>query len=417
MERLTDEVRKERIRKYARLVAHTGLRVEPGEEVWIEAGLDQPEFVGMVVEECYKLKAKSVTVRWNYPPIAKMAYKYQTVATLGKVKSFEKERLKYAVKHLPTRLYIESDDPDALKGVNQLKMAKASQKAYRVIKPFRDKMEDKYKWCIIGVPGKEWAEKVFPDLKGEDAINALWDAILYTVRVDENDPVENWEKHNAFLHEKQKQLIDLDLRKLIYHASNGTDFEVELIPHSLWGCGSEALKDGRVYNPNMPTEEVFTSPFAGKCEGKLVASKPLSYNGEIIDDFYVVFKNGKVSEVHAKKNQKLLETMVKMDECSCMLGEVALVPFESPINQTNMLFYNTLYDENACCHVALGAGFIMTLAEAHERDLSVEEAKELGINDSIIHVDFMIGTRDLDIVGITAKGERIQIFKNGTWAF
>ena len=416
MERLSQEERIKRIKKYARLAAEVGLKVQKGEEVWIDAGLDQPEFVAMVVEECYKLGAKSVEVRWSYPNLAKLHYKYETVNTLGTVKSYQKARLKYAVKNLPCRLYIDSDDPDGLKGVNQLKMAKASQKSYKVIKPFRDAMEDKYKWCIIGVPGKAWAEKVFPDLKGEDAINALWDSILSTSRVDENDAVENWRKHNAFLHEKQKQLIALDLRKLIYHASNGTDFEVDLIPHTVWGCGSETLKDGREFNPNMPTEEIFTSPYAGKCEGTLVASKPLSYRGELIEDFSITFKNGKVSEVHAKKNQKLLETMVSMDEGASMLGEVALVPFDSPINNTGILFFNTLYDENACCHVALGAGFVMTLPEAQEREVSTEEAKQLGINDSNIHVDFMIGTKDLSIVGIDAKGNKIQIFKDGNWA-
>ena len=417
MKQLTNEQRKDRIKKYAKLVAQVGIRVQKGEEVWVEAGLDQPEFVAMVVEECYKCGAKSVSVKWNYPPLTKTNFKYGTVSSLSKIKSYEKAKLKYMVKNLPTRLYIDSDDPDSLKGINQMKMAKVMQKTYPVIKPFRDAVEDKYKWCIVGVPGLAWAEKVFPNLKGEDAINALWDAILETVRVDENDPIQNWQKHNDFLHEKQKKLIDLDLRKLVYHASNGTDFEVELIPHTLWGCGSEELKDGRVFNPNMPTEEIFTSPHAGKCEGTLVASKPLSYRGELIEDFSITFKDGKVSEVHAKKNQKLLEVMVKMDEGASMLGEVALVPFESPINNSGILFFNTLYDENACCHVALGAGFNMTLPQTREREVSPEEAKKLGINDSQIHVDFMIGTRDLSIVGINEKGERIQIFENGTWAF
>ena len=417
MQPLSTNERNERIKKYARLIARVGLNVQKGEEVWIDAGLDQPDFVAMVVEECYKCGAKNVRVKWSLPKLAKLSYRYESISTLAGLKPYEKAKLKYMVKKLPSRLYIDSDDPDALKGINQSKMAKVMMKQYPIIKPYRDAMEDKYKWCIVGAPGLEWAEKVFPKLKGEDAINALWDAILMTSRVDENDPVENWNKHNAFLHEKQKQLIDLDLRKLIYHADNGTDFEVELIPGTLWGCGSEELKDGRVFNPNMPTEEIFTSPHAGRCEGKLVATKPLSYRGELIEDFYITFENGKVKEVHAKKNQKLLESMVKMDEGASMLGEVALVPFESPINNSGILFLNTLYDENACCHVALGAGFNMTLPQAHEREITNDEAKEFGINDSSIHVDFMIGTRDLSIVGIDSKGKEIQIFKNGTWAF
>ena len=413
---LTSEERNQRIKQYAHLVAKVGLNVEKGEEVWVYASLDQPEFIKMVVEECYKLGARKVEVRWDYSELTKLDYKYQTVASLGQVTPYTKARLKYQVKKLPTTLYVDSDDPDALNGINQTKYRKASVKRYGIIKPYRDQMEDKYKWCIVGVPGKAWAEKVFPSLKGEEAINALWDAILMTTRVDENDAVENWDKHNEFLREKQQKLISLDLRKLIYKSSNGTDFAVDLIPHTVWGCGKETLKDGRSFNPNMPTEEIFTSPYAGKCEGTLVASKPLSYNGELIEDFSITFENGKVKEVHAKKNQKLLEEMIKMDEGASMLGEVALVPFDSPINNSNILFYNTLYDENACCHVALGAGFVMTLPEAQDREVSIEEAKALGINDSIIHVDFMIGTRDLSIIGVDKNGKEIVVFKDGNFA-
>ncbi len=413
----TNEERKNRIQKYARLVARIGIKIIKGEEVWINAGLDQPDFVYMVVEECYKAGAKHVEVVFSHMPMAKLTTKYESVASLARVSSYRKAKMAYQVKKLPSMIYIDSDDPDGLKDVDQMKIAKARQKSYPIIKPYRDKIEDKYKWLIVGAPSKEWAEKVFPHLQGEEAINALWDAILMTSRVDENDPVENWNKHNATLHEKQLKLINMDLRRLKYKASNGTDFEVELIPGTRWGSASETLKDGREFNPNIPTEEVFTSPYAGRCEGTLVASKPLSYMGQLIEDFSITFKDGKVSEVHAKKNQELLEQMISMDEGSKMLGEVALVPFESPINQTGILFYNTLYDENACCHVALGQGFAMTLPQAADREISPEEAKELGINDSMIHVDFMVGTRDLSIVGIDKDGKEIQIFKDGTWAF
>ena len=414
---LTNEERKNRIQKYARLVAQIGIKIIKGEEVWIYAGLDQPEFVYMVMEECYKAGAKHVEVVFEYMALGRLTTKYESIASLARVSSYRKAKLQYQVKKLPSVIYIDSDDPDGLKDVDQMKIAKARQKSYPIIKPYRDKMEDKYKWLIVGAPSKEWAEKVFSELKGEEAINALWDAILQTSRVDENDPVENWNKHNATLHEKQLKLINMDLRRLKYKASNGTDFEVELIPGTRWGSASETLKDGREFNPNIPTEEVFTSPYAGRCEGTLVASKPLSYMGQLIEDFSITFKDGKVSEVHAKKNQALLEQMVNMDEGSKMLGEVALVPFESPINQTGILFYNTLYDENACCHVALGEGFAMTLPQAADREISPEEAKQLGINESMIHVDFMVGTRDLSIVGIDKDGKEIQIFKDGTWAF
>ena len=403
---------KKLLQDYARLIARTGAHVVKGDEVWIQTGLEQPEFIEMVVEECYKAGAKSVEVRFYHDKLTKIHYKYQTVSELGKVPSYSVAKFKYAVKHLPTRIFIDSDDPDGLKGINQAKLAKSSAKAYMKTKKYRDLMDGKYKWCIAGVPGKAWAQKVFPDLPLEEAMEELWKGILKTSRVDGNDPIENWNKHNEFLISKRELLKSLDLRKLYYKASNGTDFEVELIPGISWGAGIEEAPVKGVFNPNIPSEEVFTSPFAGKCEGLLVASKPLSYNGELIEDFSIRFKDGKVCEVKAKKNQKLLEQMTSMDEGAKMLGEVALVPYSSPINQSGILFYNTLYDENAVCHVALGMGF----KELLDVNLTTEQAKEKGINDSMIHVDFMIGTPDLSIVGEDSKGNKHQLFKDGEWA-
>ena len=400
------------LKDYARLIAQLGGNVQKGDEVWIEAGLDQPDFVYMVVEECYLLGAKKVDVRFSYDPLAKLHYQYMTVGELSKVSPMVISRYKYFSKKLPTRIYLISDDPDGLKGINQAKMAKSTAKSYPKIKKYRDIADGKYKWCIAGVSGKAWAKKVFPNVSEEEAVEKLWEAILMTSRVDGNDPIENWNKHNAFLVQQRNKLGRLDLRKLYYKASNGTDFEVELIPGISWGAGVEEAPNKGQFNPNIPTEEVFTSPMAGKCEGTLVASKPLSYNGQLIEDFSLTFRNGKVVEVHAKKNQKLLEKMVSMDEGAAMLGEVALVPYTSPINLSGILFYNTLYDENAACHVALGHGF----KELLDVNLSNEEAKEKGINDSMIHVDFMVGTKDLNIVGEDAKGNRYQIFKDGEWA-
>ena len=400
------------LRDYARLIAVTGGHVVKGDEVWIEAGLDQPEFIEMLVEECYKCGAKKVDVRFSNPNLTRLDFKYMTTGELCKVSPMALTKLKYFSKKLPTRIYIDSEDPDALKGIDQAKMAKSRAKTYLKAKKYLNLADGKYKWCIAGVPGKAWAKKVFPNDSEEVAMEKLWDAILLTSRVDGNNPVKNWKEHNDFLVKKRQQLKDLDLRKLIYKASNGTDFEVELIPGISWGAGIEEAPVKGVFNPNIPSEEVFTTPMRGKCEGTLVASKPLSYSGELIEDFSITFKDGKVSEVHAKKNQALLEKMVNMDEGAKMLGEVALVPFSSPINQSGILFYNTLYDENAACHVALGLGF----KELLDVNLTTEEAKEKGINDSMIHVDFMIGTKDLDIVGVDAKGKKHQIFKDGEWA-
>ena len=402
------------LRDYARLIARQGGHVLKGDEVWINAGLDQPDFVTMVVEECYKAGAKSVTVYWYHDPVQKLGYKYQTVGNLSKVKPFVIAKYKYWVKKLPTVIYIISDDPDAMKGVNQNKVTKSTAKSYPKVKPYREAMDGKYKWCIAAVPGKAWAKKVFPKLSEEEAVEALWSAILKTSRVDGNDPVKNWDDHNSFLIKQRNKLESLGLKKLVYKASNGTDFQVELVDKMHWGGGVEEAPNKGPFNPNIPSEEVFTTPMRGKAEGTLVAYKPLSYNGELIEDFSISFKDGKVCEVKARKNQSLLEKMVKMDEGASMLGEVALVPFESPINQTGLLFYETLFDENACCHVALGAGFPDLYPGA--LDMSPEQRKEVGINESMIHVDFMVGTRDLSIVGIDKDGKKIQIFKDGTWA-
>ena len=400
------------LQDYARLIAQVGGHVGKGEEVWIYASLDEPEFTYMVVEECYKAGAKKVEVIFDYDQLEKLHYKYMTLGNLSKISPMGMARQKYRAKKLPTILYLMAEDPDGLKGINQTKMAKSRAKIYQKIKKYRDMADGKYKWCIAGVPCKPWAKKVFPDLEENEAVEKLWEAILMTSRVDGNDPVENWNKHNDFMVGQRNKLNAMDLRKLYYKASNGTDFEVELIPGVSWGAGIEEAPKKGVFNPNIPTEEVFTSPLRGRCEGTLVASKPLSYNGELIEDFSITFKEGKVSSVKARKNQKLLETMVSMDEGASMLGEVALVPYTSPINMSGILFYNTLYDENACCHVALGVGF----KELLDVNLTTEEAKEKGINDSMIHVDFMVGTKDLNIIGEDAKGVKHQIFKDGEWA-
>ena len=406
---------KKKLKDYARLLALKGVNVEKGDEVWVFAGLDQPEFITMVVEELYKGGAKYVEVFFDHDPIYRLDVKYQTLTTMATVSPIRIARLKYRLKKNVSTLYIDSSDPDALEGVNQDKIAKARMKSYPKIKKYIDAMEGKYKWCIGAIPGKKWAKKIFPDCSEEEAVEKLWDAIFTTSRVDGIDAAGNWDKHNANLIEKRNKLHDLDLVELHYSASNGTDFTVGLIAGMLWGAGVEETQNNhKSFNPNIPSEEVFTTPMRGKAEGLLVASKPLSYMGEMIENFSVRFKDGKVCEVKAEKGQKLLETMVKMDEGASMLGEVALIPDQSPINETGILFYNTLFDENAACHVALGAGFRECYPDS--ADLTTDELKERGVNDSMIHVDFMIGTKDLNIVGTNSKGEKIQIFKDGDWA-
>ncbi|MBE6633386.1 MAG: aminopeptidase [Ruminococcaceae bacterium] len=405
------------LRKYARLIAAEGGKVQKGQDVLIYASVEQPEFAKMVVEECYRCGARRVMVEWEYQPISKLNVKACSVTTLSKLEDWEVAKWQYQVDRLPVKIYLDSDDPDGMKGINQAKYSKAMQARYKVIKPFREAMENKYQWCIAAVPGAAWAKKVFPGESRSRAMELLWEKILFTSRVEEEgDPIAAWEAHNADLAARCAYLNDLGLETLEYRSSNGTDFRVGLIEDALFMGGAEAaLGSGIVFNPNIPTEEVFISPKKGIAEGIVYSSKPLSYRGELIENFSIRFENGKAVEVHAEKNEALLQEMISMDEGAAYLGECALVPFESPVNRANVLFYNTLFDENAVCHLALGSGFTNVIKDFDSYTL--EECHAKGINDSMIHVDFMIGTEDLSIVGVTRDGQRVQLFQNGTWAF
>ena len=408
-------MKKSQLKRYAKLLARVGLNVKKGQTVFIGAGLDQPEFVAMVVEECYKAGASEVYTEFSYQPIEKLSSQYRSLESLSTLSPWAKAKWEFKAKNYSCRLFIESEDPDGMNGVDQNKMSVARRALYPQVKPFRLALENRHQWCIAAVPGKAWAKKVFPELSEKKAVEKLWDVILYTARADGKNPVQAWKDHNADLDARCAYLDSLSLKYLVYKSSNGTDFTVELNPQGRFAGGKEKTLQGRVFNPNIPSEEVFTSPMAGKAEGIVYSTKPLSYMGELIENFSLRFENGKVVEVKAEKGEALLKEMVSMDEGAGKLGEVALIPYNSPISQSGVLFYNTLFDENASCHFALGSGFNECLKGFE--NYTDEECKKRGINDSMIHVDFMIGTRDMSIVGITQSGERVQIFKDGNWAF
>ena len=408
------------LKEYAKLLVRCGLNIKKGDVVMITASLDQPEFVAMVTEAAYRRGASRVIVDWGYQPLTKLAVKYRTLKSLGTVEDFEEARLKYRLEKNPAMLYLLSDDPDGLKGMDQAKNSKAAQMRYPIIKPYRDAMDNKYKWCIASVPGEAWAKKVFPGVRTSVAVEKLWNAILYTSRVldaDGNllDSVAQWDQHNQNFAEKCAYLNSLGLAKLHYKSANGTDLTVGLIPDGIFLGGGEYTLGGEYYNPNIPTEETFTSPMAGSAEGVVYSSLPLSYRGQVIDRFWLRFEGGRAVEAHAEQGEDLLKQMISMDEGACMLGECALVPYDSPIRNSGITFYETLFDENAACHLAMGAGFTNCLKDYDKYTL--EEAHAKGINDSMIHVDFMIGTQDLCITGTTQSGEQIKIFENGNWAF
>ena len=406
-------MQKRKLRAYAKLIATKGVNIKKNQWVIINAELDQPEFIEILVDECYKAGAGEVEVRWTHQPLAKLNVRHKTLKTLSKTEDWEVARMALQEEKLPAMIHILSDDPDGLAGINQEKFSKASQAKRKVMKPFRDRMDNHYQWCIAAVPGVKWAKKLFPTLSKSRAVEKLWEAILLASRAD-IDPIKQWEEHNKNIAEKCKILNSLNLASLHYTSENGTDLTVGLInnTHFLGGAGDTI--EGVTYNANIPSEEVFISPMKGKAEGTVYSSMPLSYQSELIENFSLTFKDGKVVSHKAEKNEALLTKLLSMDENAGYLGECALVPFDSPINKSGILFYNTLFDENACCHLALGAGF-NDCVDGFENK-TFEECIALGINDSIIHVDFMIGTADLKIVGTDFDGKEIEIFKNGTWA-
>ena len=411
--KITDTI----LEKYAQLIVRAGANVQPGQVVQLTISVEQHAFAAMLIEECYKAGAKKVNVDWTSNDQSRLNFLYAEQEVLAKVLPWEEAKMKQMTEDLPCRIFIESEDPDALAEVDPQKLSAVMQGRAAVLKPYRDAIDGKHQWAIAAYPSVKWARKCFPDAPTDDvAVEQLWDAILKTVRIkNDNDPIADWKAHTDFIEKKAAWLNAQEFSSLHYKSANGTDFTVELIPTAKWeGALTLNSVNGVSYIPNMRTEEIFTSPIAGKCEGTLVAVKPLSWNSQIIDGFSITFENGKAVSCKAQKGQELLEQMIHMDEGAAMLGEVALVPKESPVNQCGFLFYETLFDENACCHCALGAGFKEVLPGGD--DLTTEQAKEQEINDSIIHVDFMVGADDLSIDGIRKDGTSVPVFRNGTWA-
>ena len=408
-------MKKTELRNYARLIARMGVNVQKGQGVIINAELDQPDFVYMVVEECYRAGAGEVKVEWHHDPLTKLHYRYCKQKVLDTVKDWEIEKIKHRVETLPAMIYLTSEDPDGMVGINQKKFMQAMQKRSAIIKPYRNQMENKYQWCIAAVPGKAWAKKLFPGERSSVAVEKLWNAILSCARAF-GDAEQNWKDHNKDLQDRCEYLNSLGLDSIKYKSKNGTDLTVGLIPNALFLGGCEKLlgKDV-IYNPNIPSEEIFVTPMRGRADGVVYSTKPLAFQGNLIENFSIRFENGRAAEVHAEKNEELLKKLVEMDEGAAYLGECALVPYTSPINETGILFYNTLFDENAVCHLALGMGFSNCIKDYEKYTL--KECQDMGINDSVIHEDFMIGSDDLDITGVDGDGKEYPIFRNGNWAF
>lgn len=406
----------EQFERYAKLIIRTGANVQPGQKVEINAHIDQIDLAEQVTKAAYEAGARRVEMKWMSDAINRLNFQFADTEELGTVLPWEEERARQMVEDLPVRIVLLSDDPDALSGISPEKLSEVNRMRSTVLRQYREQIDGRHQWVAAGASSPKWAMKVFPGEDEETAAEKLWDAIMKCVYLDsDRDGNEVWKEHNDRTLKKAQWLNEQQFTSLEYKSANGTDFRVGLIPGAVWGGACDLNhENGATYTPNLPTEEVFTTPMRGSAEGTLVSTKPLSWNGQIIDDFSVTYKDGKVASCKAKVGGEILEKMFQMDEGAAMLGEVALVPKESPINRSGLLFYNTLFDENACCHVAAGHGFPFVLDGF--LDMTPEELKEKGINDSIIHVDFMVGSEDLNITGYRADGTAVPVFVNGTWA-
>ena len=401
-------------RKFAKLAVQVGIGLKKGQPVIITASTAASGFAVCVAEECYRRGASKVTVDWINESVQKLAYLNQTLETLSHVPLWQEEKEKEKVSLLPCTIWIDDDDPNAFDGVDIDKMMSANQARAKVLKKYREQRDNKYQWTIISIPSKKWAAKVFPNEKPSAAVKKLWQHILSATRLDCTDPVNNWKNHISLLKIKAKILNELNFDSLHYKSKNGTDLTVGLHPWHLWSCAGGKTVSGNEYVANMPSEEVFTVPSKKRVDGVVYSSKPLSYNGVLIEDFNITFKNGKAVDCDARVGKEMLESLLKMDDGASRLGEVALVPYDSPVSNLNTLFYNTLFDENASCHLALGFG--ITDAIKGYETMEKADFDRIGVNDSIIHVDFMIGNSDLEITGTSKDGQTVRIFKNGNWA-
>ena len=406
---------KELLQEYAKVAIELGVNPKKGQYLIINAPVEAYEFVQMCVKHAYEYGAGDVDVMWSDNYINRLAYEHEETDTLKEVPNWVIERKKWQIDKNYCILHIESGDPGLLDGIDGEKIKAVRMEQMKAMQPFHYySMNNIGQWSIVAYPNKKWAKKVFPELNEEEAVAKLWDAILYTSRIFEGkDALEEWNNHNNEIHKHSKLMNDYNFKSLHFKNALGTDIKVGLIKDHIWAGGDEKTPDGQIFNPNIPTEEIFTMPDRYHIDGTVVSTKPLNYGGKLISSFSLTFKDGKVVEALAQDNQETLDALLNTDEGSRSLGEVALISHNSPISNSGILFYDTLFDENASCHLALGACYPTTVKGGEE--LSKEELFERGGNDSLNHVDFMFGSSDMNIVGETEDGQLIQIFKDGNF--
>lgn len=408
-------VAKETMEKYAELALRTGVNLQEGQALMINSSIEGADFTKIVVRKAYEMGAKDVLINWSDDELTLLKYENAPDEVLANFPDWLVQKNESFVEDGGALLSIRSTDPDLLKDIDPARVAMANRASAQAMTKFQDYvMNDKVTWSIISIPTGDWAQKIFPELSREDAIGNLWDAIVKIVRVDKDDPIAAWEEHNAALQIAEEILNGKNFNKLIFKAP-GTNLEIGLPKGHIWRGGATDSEQGVIFNPNMPTEEVFCMPHKYEVEGTVRSTMPLNYGGSLIDNFSLTFKEGKVVDFKAEQGEETLKHLLDTDEGARRLGEVALVPDESPISQSGLIFYNTLFDENASCHIALGKAYPTNLKGGSEMDK--EALDKHGANDSLTHVDFMIGSEEMDIDGVKADGTTEPVFRNGTWAF
>lgn len=404
------------LKKYAELVVRQGINIQNDQILVINSPIECAEFTRIISEIAYKEGAKDVVVSWNDEVLSKIKYLNAPEKVFDEFPEWRKELFVSYAKEGAAFLSISASDPELMKDVDPNRLMKANKASSIALKDYRERlMSDKNVWCVISVPTKAWAKKVFEKETEDIAMKKLWDAIFNAVRADTEDPVAAWEEHKNNLKKSMDFLNENNFKYIRYKNSIGTDLEIELPENHLWLGGSSYTPENIEFIANIPTEEVFTLPKKTGVNGIVVSSKPLNYRGNLIEDFSITFKEGKILDFTAKKGYDTLKSLIDTDEGSKYLGEVALVPYNSPISNSNILFYNTLFDENASCHLAIGKAYPVCIKNGE--NMSEEELKGKGVNNSIEHVDFMIGTSDLNITGIKYNGDEVIIFENGNFKY
>lgn len=404
-----------KLNDYAKLSVTVGINLQSGQPLVISSPIEAVDFVRLIAKHAYKLGAKEVYVNWNDDVLTKLKYENSPMEVFENFPLWYADGVVEYYKNGAGFISIHAQDPQLLKDVDPKKIAAYNISSSKALKESRNyTMNNINSWCVISVPTKNWAKLVFPNVSDEEAVEKLWDAIFKATRMDLENPTAAWKDHINTLIEKGDILNKKEFKYLHYTSSNGTDLMVELPKNHIWVSGGSTNSKGVYFVANMPTEEVFTLPLKTGVNGIVYSTKPLNYGGKLINNFKLEFKDGKVIDFEAEVGEETLHDLLDIDEGAKHLGEVALVPYSSPISQSNIVFMNTLFDENASCHFAFGKAYPTNIAGGE--NMTDEELEEAGVNDSLTHVDFMIGSSDLNILGETHSGEKIQIFKNGEWA-